>query len=640
MKNWWLTLLNILIATVVVQATHIVGGDINYRCLGNNKYEFTLNIYRDCLPPSQGGGSPGALQDDELGYFSIYQGNNFFSVDSIFYNDQFLVPTNFSNECITNPPATCLSQMVFKFTKTLPVSTSAYTLLYQRCCRNNSVNNLVNPGGTGATFSCVIPPNICNTSAKFKNYPPQIICVNNPFFYDHSAIDTDGDSLTYEFCNAFDGGDDNSPNGAKPKITDPFLPQIFSVNYRTPFSAVNPMGGNPPLKIDASTGLITGTPNILGRYVITVCCHEWRNGVMINTVRRDFQFVIANCSKAVVANIPVYSEFPNVYTVNCKSLTVKFDNVSTGGFRYFWDFGVPNIQSDTSDQKSPTFTYPDTGTYKVTLLVNKGSTCPDSISRIVKVYPSFQADFTYTGLLCPEQPISFQDLSTTNLGFPNFWSWNFDDGTKDNLKNPVHSFPNIGKNFKVTLISGNDYGCRDTVQQIIPIPYVNVQTGSDTSIVKNTPATLYATGAATYEWQPSANLNNPFIANPVFQSANVGYYDYIVKGTTAQGCVDYDSIKVAVTDGPYILLPNAFSPNGDGINDVFKILYSGYKRIYLFKVFDRWGNMIFSTADITKGWDGFKLGRRCDIGTYFWMVEAVDVNNKTVQIKGDVTLIE
>lgn len=115
------------------------------------------------------------------------------------------------------------------------------------------------------------------------------------------------------------------------------------------------MAGNPIVQINPVTGVITGTPNISGRFVVTVCCNEWRNGVIINSVKREFQFVVTNCSKAVVANIPQYSTDFNTYKVECASKTVTFDNKSTGGSTYYWDFGVASQQNDTSNDFSPTF---------------------------------------------------------------------------------------------------------------------------------------------------------------------------------------------------------------------------------------------------------------------------------------------
>ncbi len=183
-----------------MKASHIVGGEVTYICLGNNVYEFTINIYRDCLPPSMGGGNPAALDSDDPAFISIYNNNFFFSFDSIYAVSSIKVPVNFSNDCINNPPNTCINRLQFKLTKYLPPSNNAYQLVYQRCCRNETINNIVNPGTTGATYSCTIPPGTCNNSASFINFPPQIICVNNPFIYDHGAFDADGDSCHTSFA--------------------------------------------------------------------------------------------------------------------------------------------------------------------------------------------------------------------------------------------------------------------------------------------------------------------------------------------------------------------------------------------------------------------------------------------------------
>jgi len=616
-------------------ASHIVGGEITYTCLGNNTYEFTVNIYRDCLPPSQGGGNPAALQSDNPAFITIFNGASFYSFDSIYFTSQSVINANFSNECVKNPPATCLNLLQFKFVKVLQASPNPYTVMYQRCCRNETVNNIINPGITGATYFCTVPPNICNNSAKFINFPPQIICVNNPFIYNHSATDADGDSLSYEFCDGLKGGDPNDP---KPIVIG-FLPALNPVNYKSPYSATVPMGGNPQLKIDPLTGIITGTPNIQGRFIVTVCCYEWRNGVIINNERREFQFVVTNCSKAVVANMPQFSEEQNTYIVSCKSFEVNFVNTSTGGFDYFWDFGVPTLNNDTSSLFQPTYTYPDTGTYMVKLVVNAGTSCPDSITRIVKVYPDYEADFEYSGALCPDNPIQFTDKSTSTYLPINYWNWNFDDGNLSTLQNPVHAFSNIGKDYNVTLISGNQYGCRDTVTKTLSVPKVSVFAGYDTVIVKNTNMQFNGTGAANYLWDPSSFLSSNTISNPIGFYPDTGRYRYILTGTTANGCIGVDSINIIVAEGPYITAPNAFSPNGDGNNDVFRILAAGYKKLNNFKLFDRWGKMLFYTTDFRKGWNGTFNGKDCELGTYFWLVSATDKDDKQILIKGDVILV-
>jgi gliding motility-associated-like protein len=373
--------------------------------------------------------------------------------------------------------------------------------------------------------------------------------------------------------------------------------------------------------------------------VVNVCCHEWRNGVRINTIRREFQFVVTNCSKAVVANIPQLSVEPNTYMISCKSFTVPFANWSTGGFRYDWDFGVIGINTDTSTLFEPTYTYTDTGTYLVKLIVNKGSTCPDSITRLVKVYPEFKADFEFKGDLCPGELIDFIDKSTSSFKPVNLWNWSLGDGTNSTVQNPTHSFISGGQDYTVIMISGNELGCRDTSSKVLQIPAVNIFAGNDTVIVKNTPFQFNGTGAQSYSWSPSTYMDNPLVFNPIAIYPDTGRYTYVLTGITANGCVGTDTIRIVVADGPYLNVPNAFTPNGDGVNDFFSIMAAGYKKLNYYKIYNRWGQEVFQSNNFRQGWDGRFKGKDADVGTYFWLLSATTVHGKEVMLKGDLTLL-
>ncbi len=616
--------------TISAKASHIVGGEVSYKCLGNNNYEITINIYEDCIT-----GDQTAIAQDDPGLISIYDGPTFrhrVVFDSISLDPRINVPANFSNQCINNYPNTCLYKASFIKRYNLAASTTGYMIVYQRCCRNATVLNITNPGSTGATYFTTIPPSqsaACNNSAVFKNYPPQIICLNTPLVYDHEATDADGDSLSYEFCTAYNGGD---PNNVKPVPAPPPFPPV---SYVSPFSATMPMGGFPQIKINTTTGLITGTPNIQGRFVVTVCCHEWRNGVMINSVFRDFQFVVTNCSKAVVADIPILSDEPNTYIVQCKDLSVHFKNNSKGGFSWLWDFGVP---SGTSTDFEPTFTYPDTGTYTVKLVVNPGSTCADSITRLVKVYPSFKTDYEFSGLHCPGSPLSFTDLTESTYKPIISWSWSFGDGQGSSDQNPVHTYAS-GNDYKVTLISKNTKGCTDTATQSISIEKFHPFAGNDTIIVAGEIINFNASGGIHYIWTPATNLNFGDIPNPTGRYPDTGHFAYNVYIKSETGCEGNDSIKVWVVAQPSYFVPNAFTPNGDGINDLLKPIAIGYSANNYFKVFNRFGEVVFFSKDFSEGWNGTYKGQLADMGTYFWELSVTNRFGKKEFYKGDVTLI-
>lgn len=618
----------------------MIGGDVYYRCLGNNRFEITFILYQDCID-----GNPQAISGDSPLFYAIYTNHTtplFVSAEDdlqpVFTE---YVPPNFSNECVNNPPPTCMQRQEFKTTITLQPNTVGYKIVYQRCCRNSKIKNVIQPGNVGVTYSATIPPfsngQCSNNSARFKNVPPQIICIDNPFVYDFSATDTDGDSLSYRLCQAYIGG---SPNGnqSKPQGTE-IVPNAPSLPYQPPYSYAMPITGTPPISVNAQTGILTVTPNAIGRFVVTVCVDEWREGVIINTISRDVQFVVTDCSKAVVANIPELVDFPNTYTINCKDYTVKFQNLSYGGFRYDWDFGLVHA---TSTEFEPTFTYPDTGTYKVKLVVNAGSTCPDSIERIVKIYPTFDAEFIWDGILCPDMPIDISDLSKATYGEVNSWFWNFGDGNTSTEQNPTHIYSKPGGTKTITLVSKSSYGCTDTISKDINISYFNPFAGNDTMIVLNYPYSLNGTGAQYYRWEPSDYLSNPNIANPSTNFPDTGTYTYVLHGSTDDGCISTDTIVINVVMYSHIFVPNAFSPNGDGLNDAFTPVIVGYSNIDNFQVFNRFGEVVYNSANNNyPSWNGLLRGKPADVGTYFWRIECTNVLTKEKEVKtGDVTLLK
>ena len=619
-------------------ATHIVGADFTYQLINRdlNRYQIKLTLYQDCIA-----GDPTAISQDNPAKIRVYRlaGRASSLVQNLNVSWQpggpETVDPGFSNACINNPPATCLKRSVFIANVDIPRdSVNSYLITYQRCCRNAQVNNIATPDATGATYYCIIPPLSAgqNSSAVFKTNPPQIICVNNPLIYDNSARDPDNDSLSYELCEAYEGASSGDP------IPEPLPPPYAQVRYISGFSPLNPFPSNPRVQIDPKTGILTAKPTMQGRYIVTVCCHEWRNGVKINTTKREFQFVVTNCSRAVVADIPQYSSQFNTYIVECRSRTVKFDNISSGGFAYHWDFGVPGTDADTSNDFSPTFTYPDTGTYVVKLVVNPASTCRDSIERYVKVYPEFKPDFDFSGLPCPGSPIRFRDQSTTTYGSVDNWKWDFGDGRFENTPNPSHNYLE-GGDFTVRLISGSSLGCIDTVEKTLSIEPFRPFAGNDTVIVKGESIFFNATGGNRYSWQPATYLNNPNIPNPVGTYPDVTTVVYTVDISSEAGCKGRDDIRVQVVGQQALTVPSAFTPNGDGINDYVAPIAIGFSQLKFFRIFNRFGEMVFETKTFGEGWDGYLHGRTAEIGTYYWVMSTIDRYGKEEISKGDLTLL-
>lgn len=145
----------------------------------------------------------------------------------------------------------------------------------------------------------------------------------------------------------------------------------------------------------------------------------------------------------------------------------------------------------------------------------------------------------------------------------------------------------------------------------------------------------------TYHWTPSAGLSNPDIQDPLVTAPN-GIGDeihYQVTATNTDGCKGEGFVKIRVHKGPAIYVPTAFTPNGDGKNDLFTPRPVGVKSYNYFRVYNRWGQLIFSTRDLHKGWDGTLQGLPQPAGTYVWMIEGLTTEDKSISQKGTVTLI-
>jgi gliding motility-associated-like protein len=173
-------------------------------------------------------------------------------------------------------------------------------------------------------------------------------------------------------------------------------------------------------------------------------------------------------------------------------------------------------------------------------------------------------------------------------------------------------------------------------------PTVKLFAGRDTSVAIGQPLQLNAkelnnSGVNQYSWSPSRYLSDAFIFNPIakLQSDIV----YTVTGKTAEGCQGTATIKIKVYQGPEIYVPGGFTPNRDGLNDVLKAIPVGMKEFHYFRIYNRWGQLIFSTQNPARGWDGTIGGVAQSSGTFVWMAEAVDYTGNPVFRKGTITLI-
>jgi gliding motility-associated-like protein len=203
--------------------------------------------------------------------------------------------------------------------------------------------------------------------------------------------------------------------------------------------------------------------------------------------------------------------------------------------------------------------------------------------------------------------------------------------------------PNITTTYRLSVIDA--LGCRslvsDEVKVIVTKPLRVYTFPFDTIAYPGDRFQLQAISEGIlYSWSPSGGLSNSNIPNPVVTAGSIGDdITYRVIAASARGCKGEGYVRIKVSKGPDIYVPNGFTPNADGKNERFTPIPIGIKSYNYFRVFNRWGQIIFSTKKQYEGWDGNLGGKEQPAGVYVWMIEAVTKDNRVISKKGTVTLI-
>ena len=537
----------LFLLTINANATHIVGGELNYRYLGGDVYEIHLTVYRDCyngIPPL-----------DNPAYVFVYDAfNNLVTTLSIDLDSSNVIPPTVNSPCFIPPTDVCYEHGFYHpLQVTLPASNAGYQLAYQRCCRNNTILNIVSPDSTGATFYAFIPGTNTfsqNSNPVFGALPPPFLCYGAPFVFDHSATDFEGDSIVYELCDPFNGASAGNPIPTPSNL--PLPPPYIPIAWQPPFSITNVVSANPPFVIDPHTGIITGTPNLQGQYVVAVCAKEFRNGIFLSATRRDFQLNVVLCPTLVVAAL----QNP---LVQCGNNTVQFQNFSFNATKYHWDFGVAGTLADTSDAFAPQFIYPDTGVYTIKLVAffSDTSYCADTAYSTVHIYPAFNPTLSYARDSC-YNIVSFTDtVIDSGSGIISNWLYQFGDGGVATVHNPVHAYPQGNYNAVITFTSSK--GCVKTFTQPLSLPPLLSVTASIDPVHCNGECNGTATAIAqngstpyTYQWNDPL-LQNTSIADSLCRG------DYTVIVTDNRQCVDTLTVTVNEPDSLALTLSSTLA---------------------------------------------------------------------------------
>ena len=488
-------------------ATHIVGGEIGYRCLGGNQYEITLRVFRDCF-----NANPTAFFDDP-GIIGVYASNGL-RLNNISFrpigNDTLREGLDSCYTSFIN--SVCVHTTVYKSVITLNPRVGGYHFVYQRCCRNTTISNIVNPTEAGATYDILLTEAAmqkCNSSPVVNSWPPVYVCANQELNVNSAATDVNNDSIAYKLCSPLVGGTLQRPQPIPP-TAPPFQPVIW---LGPTYSLANVLGGNNPLTIDVNTGIMKGVPPVLGQFVVAVCLEEYDRSTknLLSVVRRDFQYNVVNC---VVPQATF--EAPKEVCVDSK-LTLK--QSTPGAKSVEWYLGEPGAEKLIAKGDSINLSFTSAGKNRITLYYEKGTACQSTFSVVIDAVAIDVISLPLAGqnsVVCRGSnfEINIQNKEANR-------SLTYDWQTNGNLVSGQGSSLATFKMDAPTLITlnlSNALGCKSTL--IFPVDIhssiqSNINTGVQLCRDVATVSNPNFNKDLSYSWLPKNGLSNPSIGNPV-----------------------------------------------------------------------------------------------------------------------------
>jgi len=532
------------------QASHAMGADLSYECLGGDSFRVTLNLYRDCA----GIDAPTSA--------TINFSSGSCSIGSLTYTLPLVgVAQEVSSLCPTSlPQSTCnggslpgVEQYIYADVIVVPAQCSDWVISYTLCCRNDQITTLLTPGSYDLYVESTMnnTAGLCDNSPVFTSLPVPYVCAGQQFNYNHGAIDLDGDSLVYSLIAPLDG------------------PGV-SIPYTGGLGPNNPMNATGSFVFNSVTGQMTFTPSVPQVAVVAVLVQEYRNGVLIGSTIRDIQVVVIACNN----NQPVVTGIQNqTGGATRDSLTAEVCPDETISFQFTAsDPDVLNNLTMTSNvaQAIPggifdttitgntvtgTFTWMptplDTGVNVFTVTVIDGA-CPIFGTAVVS-FQIYVLDGTSAGpdvRYCPAGgPVQLNALGGNNF------VWTPDNGlSDDSIRNPLAS-PTATTDYVV--VSDLSGFCKniDTVRVFV-VPDFILSVSPDDTICRNGSTTIAVNtdplwAPYTYQWSPTSSVFDASAASTTAFPFSTTTYDVVVTSDT--GCTIRDTVTVFVNGvGPIV----------------------------------------------------------------------------------------
>jgi gliding motility-associated-like protein len=387
--------------------------------------------------------------------------------------------------------------------------------------------------------------------------------------------------------------------------------------------------------IGTASGLPAGVSAAWASNTITISGTPTQAGTFSYTIP-----VSGGCGSVSATGTITVSSLPSGTISSNTNILCEGESVNitaTGGNTYQWFLNGTLINGVTTSLLSAN----QPGTYTVNLISSFGCTALATGQVTLQLIQKPIVNFTYDKY-CAGFPTQFTDQSTLiNTSLVDF-SWNFGQGQGTSLlQNPIYTFSTAGT-YSVSL-TVTPTSC-PSLATTVTKPVSTVISPSNQRYVslnavenRNLQLTSRSIGSATYQWSPGSGLNSTSIASPVFNYNTE--VEYVITITTGIGCVIKDTQLVRIFKEKEIFVPKGFSPNGDGNNDKIFPRLVGVRSLTYFKIFNRWGQLVFMTSNLNEGWDGTYKGIKQSMESYVWVAEGIDIDNNPIKRTGTFLLL-
>ncbi|GAB3797321.1 hypothetical protein GCM10028819_16290 [Spirosoma humi] len=524
----WLLILGL---PFTAEATHQVGGQLEMRAIGDVPGHFRVVVtqYLESGPQAdrQGGGTLGIFRkrDDVLMWrFSTRETGQRQPV--IYANGYCAEQRNLKFIVATFEADIQLAPDTYN-------DSQGYYMSYQTRNRNGGINNIVNPIQTGYTFYLEFPALLqnnqlfTNSSPHFGAINGEYVCLGDPFTFPFGGIDPDGDELRYSMVTPLNqkaiSGQSNTQNGVS---SGPYP----DVSWLSGFDATNAIPGNPTLKVDARTGELSVTATKLGLYVFAVKVEEYRNGVKIGEVRRDFQLLVVDCPPTTTPDpaVQIKNRSKQPITIICEGDSAVLMASVNANWNYQWRRNDVNIAGATS----PSLSVKTSGQYAVVVsLKTSCSKVGNSETLLVDVIGS-TATVSASGHLCATTGTI--KLKATQL--PNVtYQWYKDNQTLTGKTTDSLQATQPGKYWAV--LAYPTLGCQARTDTAVldrsPVVLAEIKSSSGFNrICPQDSLPLLSSGGLLYTWQKDGVTVGSSESKLVAKSAGT----YTVKATDLYGC--------------------------------------------------------------------------------------------------------